>query len=292
MVGSSGIRRWLPPLTLEKVVVPPGGEWSLPAAGWWLIHIQSGAGYALSQGSSLPLEPGVTLRFSPLWAGQLRASQLGLLELQTVRFDWSQLGGLISPVEEQFFISAQQSPEFAFHHFAPPHPLAAAVGALFRVGTNGVTFRVNALAAFVEGFGTQLANQIPVPTKRPPDAPERVRSILASISSSELIHLQVHDLAQRANCTPRHLQRIFRDLLGVSFREKQTQVRLDCAVQILGRSDTKVVNVALDCGFGSLSLFNAHFKKRFRVPPGKWRDRIRADDRRHEATSTRASSPP
>lgn len=232
------------------------------------------------------------MRFSPLWTGQLRSSQLGSLELQAVRFDWSQLGGLISPLEEQFFLTAQQSPEFAFHPIPPPHPLATAVQALFRSGTNSVTFRVNALALFVESFGAHLANPIPVPAKRPPDAPERVRLVLATIPSRELIHLQVHDLAQRANCTPRHLQRIFRDVFGVSFREKQTQARLDCAVQLLGRTDTKVVNVALDCGFGSLSLFNAHFKKRFRVPPRKWRDRIRAEDRRHEAASTRASSPP
>jgi AraC-like DNA-binding protein len=65
-------------------------------------------------------------------------------------------------------------------------------------------------------------------------------------------------------------------LVGVSFREKQTEIRLNRAVQLLARTDSKVVDVAFESGFGSVSLFNTLFKRRFRVPPRVWRQRTQS----------------
>ena len=87
--------------------------------------------------------------------------------------------------------------------------------------------------------------------------------------------------------SPRHLNRLFREHLGVSVRAKQTELRLLKASQLLRETDAKIVNVALESGYRNLSLFNAMFKKRFRMTPSLWRrDKPRKKNRLARAFTT------
>ena len=269
--------RYLPHLIPETFVISPGREWRVPFAGWWLIHVRSGSGYVLSQPGDGPLEPDVAIRVSPLWTGTLRASQLSQLELRAARLDWLQLMPLVTPIDEQFFQRAQNDPEFSFRSFPALHPIAKAASQLFLRTAVSLAFRVNALSLFLETLGPQFAAGSPVPNKRSEDAAERVKKILAETPLADLVHLELHDFVLRAKCTSRHLRRIFREILGVSFREKQTQIRLDRAVQLLSRSENKILDVALESGFGSVSLFNTQFKRRFRMQPRQLREELRSN---------------
>jgi len=67
------------------------------------------------------------------------------------------------------------------------------------------------------------------------------------------------------------LSRIFREIAGMSFRERQAKIRLARASELLVTTESKVVNVALDSGFQSLSLFNLMFRRRFGLSPSRWR---------------------
>jgi AraC-like DNA-binding protein len=62
----------------------------------------------------------------------------------------------------------------------------------------------------------------------------------------------------------------------MSFRQKQAQVRLLRAQELLATTESKVVEVALESGYQSLSLFNFMFKRHFGVTPAKWRDQSRS----------------
>jgi hypothetical protein len=42
-------------------------------------------------------------------------------------------------------------------------------------------------------------------------------------------------------------------------------------VSLLRNPDAKVINVAQECGFNHLGLFNTCFKRRFGCSPGQWR---------------------
>jgi len=83
------------------------------------------------------------------------------------------------------------------------------------------------------------------------------------------------DLVREIRCTTRHTSRIFHEVVGVSFREKQAQVRLKRAQELLATTESKVVDVALESGYESLSLFNLMFKRRFGTTPARWRDQTR-----------------
>ena len=80
-----------------------------------------------------------------------------------------------------------------------------------------------------------------------------------------------------ARCTTRHLNRIFNEVVGMSFREKHTELRLARACDLLATTQAKVVDVALESGYQSLSLFNSMFTRRFGVSPGKWRENLRQE---------------
>jgi iron complex transport system substrate-binding protein len=76
------------------------------------------------------------------------------------------------------------------------------------------------------------------------------------------------------HCTPRHLSRIFQELIGTSFRQKQMELRLSRAIELLSTTDSKVVDVAFGSGYRSLSLFNQLFKRRYGVSPARWREQL------------------
>ena len=81
------------------------------------------------------------------------------------------------------------------------------------------------------------------------------------------------ELAQQTRCTSRHLGRIFQQLVGMSFGDKRTAIRMEKARELLATTDSKIVDVALESGFKSLSLFNLVFARHFGISPGKWRQR-------------------
>src|SRR5205085_1049955 len=91
--------------------------------------------------------------------------------------------------------------------------------------------------------------------------------------SSELLEMSFNELAQMTRCTSRHLSRIFQEIVGQSFRDKRAEIRLARARELLATSDSKVVDVALESGYKSLSLFNLMFSRRFGTSPGKWREK-------------------
>src|SRR5260370_36369243 len=80
-------------------------------------------------------------------------------------------------------------------------------------------------------------------------------------------------LAGLCGCSPRHFNRLFREHFGESPRARQTELRLLKARQLLGDADAKIIQVALDSGYHSLSLFNALFKRRFGMSPSAWRQK-------------------
>src|SRR5262249_38824425 len=61
---------------------------------------------------------------------------------------------------------------------------------------------------------------------------------------------------------------------GQSPRAHQTELRLLKARQLLVSSNSQVIQVALDSGYRSLSLFNALFKRRFGMSPSELRRKM------------------
>jgi AraC-like DNA-binding protein len=100
---------------------------------------------------------------------------------------------------------------------------------------------------------------------------QRIVQIFEQLSVDQLLGLSVGELAAKFGCSRRHLNRLFHQYFSFSVGALRMELRLLKAVSLLRDVDAKVINVAAQCGFNHLGLFNTCFKKRFGVSPGRWR---------------------
>jgi AraC family transcriptional regulator of adaptative response / DNA-3-methyladenine glycosylase II len=82
----------------------------------------------------------------------------------------------------------------------------------------------------------------------------------------------IEHLSARVGVTSRHLRRIFDAEFGVSPIEYAQTQRLLLAKRLLTDTAMPVTEVALASGFASVRRFNALFKSRYRMAPGRLRD--------------------
>ena len=100
---------------------------------------------------------------------------------------------------------------------------------------------------------------------------EHMLQVFERLTSQELLTLSVGDLAKKFSCSRRHLNRLFHQYFGFSVAALRMEMRLLKAVSLLRDLNIKVINVAEQCGFNHLGLFNTCFKRRFGQTPGEWR---------------------
>jgi AraC-like DNA-binding protein len=265
-----------PQLVINEIALPPGGEWSPQLSGWLVIHVNSGAGYWLHPRRNCELQPGTVLLFSDQIHGCLRASQVGELQLQFFRTEPAKLAGLVTMADQKLLQAAAGDHQLSLR-VLPPN--AQFTDRFKQLGSAeaGNTFpgRVQLLQLFLEVFDVNF-HQPPAVATGIVDARERLKQMLDQTPVAELIELGFAGLASKTRCSPRHVSRLFTDLVGVSFREKQTELRLARACELLATTESKVVDVAIESGFQSTSLFGVMFKQRFGVGPAKWREQAKA----------------
>ncbi len=102
-------------------------------------------------------------------------------------------------------------------------------------------------------------------------AQDHLMQVFEKLSSNDLLGLSVGELASRFGCSRRHLNRLFHQHFGFSVASLRMEMRLIKAVSLLRNPDVKVINVAEQCGFNHLGLFNTCFRRRFGASPGQWR---------------------
>ncbi len=258
-------------LAIRAVNIPPGGEWRAGQPGWTVALVSRGIGYCLTVKGHVELPTDSMVVLSGHSDQVIRASQLGEISLLTFTIIPTRLAGLITVGEQDLLKEAAgQSANFISIEL-PESPLAARLKGLCPSPGQPVSLllRLQLLQVFVEALGGEL------PAASQPqdsaDARKRLQDLFQTIAPSELAEMSLCDLARRTGCTERHASRIFFELAGVSFREKRAEIRMNRARELLADGNSKVVDVALESGYKSLSIFNLTFRRRFGVSPGRWR---------------------
>ncbi|HTH14324.1 MAG TPA: AraC family transcriptional regulator, partial [Spirochaetia bacterium] len=81
----------------------------------------------------------------------------------------------------------------------------------------------------------------------------------------------VADLASMVNMSPTHFTRTFKAVFGKPPLDYLLQVRIRHAAQQILAGDRRVIDIAQDCGFPSISHFIACFRRITGVPPHLYR---------------------
>ena len=104
---------------------------------------------------------------------------------------------------------------------------------------------------------------------------EAITQLVDALARADVSELSVDAVSSGLNLSVRHFRRLFRAQTGRSFHTFLTELRVAHAKELLTRSDRKIIEVAWECGYGSLSQFNLVFRRKTGVTPGQYRARAR-----------------
>ena len=243
--------------------------------GWLVIHVSCGVGYWLHTRTSRELQTGAVVLLSDEARGYFRASQLGELRLHFFRVEPRKLTGLVSMADQTLMQHAAGDEKLSLRVLPPNAQFSNKVTELSsEKARNSFPTRVQLLQLFLEAFGGNFQEPQAGVTEIF-DARERLKQMLNQTPISDLLELSFSELVNKTRCSPRHVSRLFAELVGVSFREKQAELRLTRACELLATTDSKVVDVAMESGYQSTSLFSAMFKQRLGTSPAKWREQAK-----------------
>lgn len=87
--------------------------------------------------------------------------------------------------------------------------------------------------------------------------------------------ISVSDVAEHIGLHPNYAMTLFKRVVGLSISAYLTRHRLSHAQAMLLNTDKKILTIAMDCGFGSLSRFYEAFRSAIGTTPRQYRDEWR-----------------
>ncbi|WP_208997934.1 helix-turn-helix domain-containing protein [Pseudovibrio sp. FO-BEG1] len=102
-----------------------------------------------------------------------------------------------------------------------------------------------------------------------------VEEMLRFISENHTSDISVSDVAEFVGLSPSHAMTLFKRIVGLPIKEHLTRVRLSHARMLLAESEMKILSIAMDSGFRSLSSFYEAFQNHFSTSPAAFRKQAR-----------------
>ena len=109
----------------------------------------------------------------------------------------------------------------------------------------------------------------------PANAEARVTRIVRRIDRCPDEPFTLDDMSRDAGVSPYHFLRIFERLTGITPHQYILRARLREAALGLASREDRILDIALECGFGDVSNFNRAFRAEFGLTPRAYRQRSR-----------------
>lgn len=97
---------------------------------------------------------------------------------------------------------------------------------------------------------------------------DRAKALIENSISEDL---SVAEIADRMNISVHYLCHVFKAETGITPIDYRNSVKLTLAKRLLIRTDSKISDIALECGFGSASYFSKLFAKCEGITPAEYR---------------------
>ncbi len=97
-----------------------------------------------------------------------------------------------------------------------------------------------------------------------------IRKALRYLSDHYSEHLELQQVAQHVGLSPSYFSTLFRQTVGVSFREHLNRLRVEASKDLLLTKQYTLADIAISMGFPDQSYYCKVFKKTVGVTPGKY----------------------
>ncbi len=106
------------------------------------------------------------------------------------------------------------------------------------------------------------------------DAANKVHAARKILGENIASDISVDELAEKVNLNRTTLQRVFKQMYGITIFEYRTQVRMQESKNLLIDGDLSITEIAGICGYSNASKFSAAFKRHFGLTPTEWKNPI------------------
>lgn len=258
-------------LTLQAIQVESGEAWAVPAGGLCFLLPKNGEGICACGDDKVPVVQG-----DVVIVGNVSGATLSVSKGKSFQLGWFSLS------LEHLYPLFGSSEIIYLHHFSEGfqglmryhggtvearecHKALIEVPSEFNLDHRSRLLRVvaTALSAPLDRVQQQQKASLVQDT--------HFAKVVEGLSIDDLQRMGIHELATRFGCSRRHLNRLFHKHFGISVAELRREARLLKALCLLRHPGSKIMNVAEECGFNHLGLFNSRFKRRFGTSPGQLR---------------------
>ena len=167
------------------------------------------------------------------------------------------------------------APPFGVPRIPPVRATAPMVAAAAANVMDAAQAPWNEIGVELAGRVVALARGVRTGYRAPLKAEARVTRIVRSLDAAVQLPRTIDEMAVDAGLSPFHFLRTFERLTGVTPHQYVVRARLrEAGLRLISTAD-RVVDVALECGFGDVSNFNRTFRAEFGLSPRAYRLRAR-----------------
>lgn len=109
--------------------------------------------------------------------------------------------------------------------------------------------------------------------KQKEDGLQRLEQTIKYIQDNYANALELKQAASVACMNPNYFSSFFKKTFGISFKEYLTALRIAGSVQLLKNTDKTLIEIALECGFSSMSNFYLAFNRVMGMSPTCFREK-------------------
>ncbi|MBB3111672.1 AraC-like DNA-binding protein/quercetin dioxygenase-like cupin family protein [Paenibacillus phyllosphaerae] len=233
-------------------------------------YVLDGSGEYIEDSHVFPLAPGTLFLSRPHVMHQIRNEQMSLI---WIGFEINAFG--TNPAWQDRFARLASAGPLVRHH-AQDDPLVllwlSLCGYAMQAAESERFLFDRLTHALLAMFpGTFLGNEAPSMSRKPRSGSKVIAIAEKFIQDNIGQSLQLEELAQHCYLSSRHLARLFKQELGLSFTDYVQTYRLREAERLLRYSELSVKQIADVTGFGSVHYFTRVFSEHNGTPPALYR---------------------
>lgn len=101
---------------------------------------------------------------------------------------------------------------------------------------------------------------------------KRLNRVLTYIDQHYNEKITLQTMAEQEHLSLHYFSHFFTKKIGIPFQKYLTLIRLEKAQSELSGSEKSITDIAMDCGFANVKLFNKYFKEKYGCTPGAYRE--------------------